>query len=328
MKKGEIDLGEPSLFYEEEKEPEEQVFKILFTGLDGAGKTSIILALQNEFSKISSVEPTRGAQRRVFKLMGREISEWDLGGQRSYLISYIKNPSKYFGDTEVAIYVIDILDGSRILESLSYLHDVVETFRKLDIHPPINIFFHKYDPKLIHNVKVQIDNEINKIKNEILETLNYDEVYFFETSIYNPGTLINAISKILLELFPKSQLIQRTVEEFAGKLKCESLLIINKNSILLGSYFKDQNSKQLLLNAIAYFLSLNDVFEGMQLEKKEDHIIVKKSEKYFLFKPIILKEEDIQHYILVLKKHESFDISMINQNFTVFVKIFNDILKN
>jgi len=321
-------LEESSLFYKEESEPKERLYKILFTGLDSAGKTSIILALQNEFSKISSVEPTRGAQRRVFKLMGREISEWDLGGQRNYLISYLKNPSKYFGDTEVAVYVIDILDGSRIFESLSYLYDVIEKFKELDINPPINIFFHKYDPKLIHNVKVQIDNEINKIKKEIIETVEYEEIYFFKTSIYSPGTIINAISKILLELFPRSQLIQKTVEEFARMLECESLLIINKNSILLGSFFNDENSKQLLLNAIAYFLSLNDVFEDMALEQKEDQIIVRKAEKYFLFKPIILERENISHYMLVLKEHTPFDLSIINNVFPTFVNIFNDIIRN
>ncbi|MFX1314094.1 MAG: ADP-ribosylation factor-like protein [Promethearchaeota archaeon] len=314
------------MFYKEKKKTKERLYKILFTGLDGAGKTSIILALKSEFSKISSVEPTRGAQRRVFKLMGREISEWDLGGQRSYLISYIKNPNKYFGDTEIAIYVIDILDASRIMESLSYLYDVVDKFKELDIDPPINILFHKYDPKLIHNVKVQIDNEINKIKKEIRQNLAYEELYFFETSIYNPSTIIKAMSKILLQLFPRSQLIQKTVEAFARKLECESLLIINKNSILLGSFFKDENSKQLLLNAIAYFLSLNDVFEGMELEHKEDHIIVRNSEKYFLFKPILL-EEYVQHYMLVLKKHHPFNLSAFDKDFATFVNIFNDMLR-
>ncbi|MGQ4874124.1 MAG: ADP-ribosylation factor-like protein [Promethearchaeota archaeon] len=55
--------------------------KILFTGLDNAGKTSIILALQREFSKIAILSPTRGAQRRIFQFLGRDIAEWDLGGQ-------------------------------------------------------------------------------------------------------------------------------------------------------------------------------------------------------------------------------------------------------
>ena len=69
---------------------------IVITALDGAGKTSIILALQREFSKIAKVEPTRGAKRTTFKLLGREVTEWDLGGQKNYLISYLKNPGKFF----------------------------------------------------------------------------------------------------------------------------------------------------------------------------------------------------------------------------------------
>jgi len=88
--------------------------KILFTGLDGAGKTSIILALQREFSKIALLSPTRGAQRRIFEYLGKDIAEWDLGGQDSYRIAYIKNPGKYFDGTEIAIYVIDIhVDSSQ-----------------------------------------------------------------------------------------------------------------------------------------------------------------------------------------------------------------------
>ena len=80
--------------YLHEERPDAQ--KILFTGLDDAGKTSIILALQREFSKIAVIKPSRGAQRRIFEFLGKEISEWDLGGQISYRISYLKNPSKFF----------------------------------------------------------------------------------------------------------------------------------------------------------------------------------------------------------------------------------------
>ncbi|MHA2324400.1 MAG: ADP-ribosylation factor-like protein, partial [Promethearchaeota archaeon] len=155
-------MDDSMLFLQKEEQPQEKTYKILFTGLDGAGKTSIILSLQREFSKIAIIEPTKGAQRSTFKLMGREISEWDLGGQKSYLISYLKNPSKYFDDTEVAIYVIDILDASRIIESLSYFYDVVEKFKELKISPVINIFFHKYDPKMLRGVEKQIDKEINE----------------------------------------------------------------------------------------------------------------------------------------------------------------------
>ena len=316
------------LFHDKKGKRKEKTYKILFTGLDGAGKTSIILALHREFSKISLIEPTRGALRSSFKLLGREITEWDLGGQKSYLIAYLKNPSKYFDETEIAIYVIDILDTSRIKESLSYFYDVVDKFKELKIEPHINIFFHKYDPKLIHSVEEQIQSEILALKKEITEAVNYKKIQFFTTSIYDPYTIMNAMSKMLLDLFPKSELLQKTIEEFARKLDCEGLIIIDKNSIILGSCFKDDESKKLLSSTIAYFLTLNDVFEDMGIEQQEDQIVVKKRGNNFLFKPFTLRETTLLYYMLVLKKHNPFGIYFINKDFDAFVNMFNDIVKS
>ncbi|MHA2391215.1 MAG: ADP-ribosylation factor-like protein [Promethearchaeota archaeon] len=315
------------LFFEKEEQSKEKTYKILFTGLDGAGKTSIILALQREFSKIASIEPTRGAQRTTFKLLGREISEWDLGGQKNYLISYLKNPSRYFDDTEIAIYVIDILDGSRILESLSYFYDVVNKFNELKIAPPINIFFHKCDPKLIHAIEHEIENQINDIEKEIRETVNYDNIHFFQTSIYDPYSIMSAMSNILLELYPKSELMQKTIEQYARKLNCEGLIIMDKNSIILGSSFQDDESKKILSSTIAYFLTLNDVFEEMGLDQQEDQIVVRKLGKYFLFKPIIIQESSVPYYLLVLKEHNPFDLYFINKEFSAFANILKDIMQ-
>jgi len=87
------------LFLEYLHEEKQDAQKILFTGLDDAGKTSIILALQREFEKIANIEPTKATQRRIFTLLGRAVSEWDLGGQKHYCISYLKNPGKYFDGT-------------------------------------------------------------------------------------------------------------------------------------------------------------------------------------------------------------------------------------
>ncbi|MFW9867777.1 MAG: ADP-ribosylation factor-like protein [Candidatus Thorarchaeota archaeon] len=321
-------MDDSLLFYEKEDEPKEKTHKILFTGLDGAGKTSIILALHREFSKIAVIEPTRGTQRTSFKLLGRDISEWDLGGQKSYLISYLKNPSKYFADTEIAIYVIDILDESRLLESLSYFYDVIDKFKELNIEPHINVFFHKCDPKIVQSVEMKIQNQINDLQKEILETVNYEKIQFYATSIYDPYTIISAMSQILLELFPKSDLIQKTIGEFAKKLDCDGMIIIDKNSIIMGSWFSDNESKKLLSSTIAYFLTLNDVFEEMALDKQDDQMIVRRSGRYFLFKPIILQNAEITHYMLVLKERNPFDIYFINKDFNAFVNIFRDIAKN
>jgi len=321
-------LEDSLIFHEEESEPKKKAYKILFTGLDGAGKTSIISALHREFSKIALIEPTRGAQRSSFKLLGRVISEWDLGGQKSYLISYLENPSKYFDDTEIAIYVIDILDGSRIKESLSYLYDVVDKFKELKIEHQIVIFFHKFDPKLIHRVEKQIKSEILALNKEIIKRVDYEKLQFFTTSIYNPYTIMHAMSKILLTLYPKSELIQKTIDDFARKLDCEGLLITDNNSIILGSWFKDDESKKLLSSSIAYFLTLNDVFEDMGIDQQEDQIVVRKMGKYFLFKPVTLKKTPLPYYMLVIKSHDPIGLYYLNKDFSAFVNLFSDLVKS
>ncbi|MFW9987262.1 MAG: ADP-ribosylation factor-like protein [Candidatus Odinarchaeota archaeon] len=317
-------MEESQIFYKKKKESKYGPYKILFTGLDGAGKTSIISTLGRQLSKISKIEPTKGAQRKSFNLLGREISEWDLGGQKSYLISYLKSPSKFFDKTEIAIYVIDILDDSRINESISYLYDVINKFKELKISPPLNIFFHKCDPQIINNLTLK--NQINELMKEIQETVEYKNIFFFLTSIYDPYTLMSILSKILLELYPKSELIQKTIEEFAKKLDCDGLIIIDKNSIILGSHFKDDASKELLSKTIAYFLTLNDVFVEINFEEQKDQIIVRKSQNNFLFKPIIFQENKVSYYMLILKKHNPFDLYFINKDFPAFVNIFKDII--
>ena len=175
--------------------------KILFTGLDTAGKTSIILALQREFSQIAHLKPTRAAQRRIFEFLGRTVSEWDLGGQMKYRISYIKSPGKYFDNTSLCLYIVDIQDYERISESLSYLGDVVKQFNKLEIDPPIYIFLHKFDPALKKNAPIESAKRVLDIKNKATDIIGDGHyVEFFKTSIYDLWTIMTAFSKVLLSL--------------------------------------------------------------------------------------------------------------------------------
>jgi len=251
----------------EEIELVEAQNKILFTGLDSAGKTSIILSLQREFSKIAILSPTRGAQRRMFDFLGKEISEWDLGGQVSYRISYLKNPDKYFDGTEIAIYVIDIQNKPRIPEAISYFKDVIEQFRKLEIEPPVYVFLHKYDPALKRGALNEMENLVIDLKEQVRRATDYKEVYFYETSIYNFSSIIGAMSEILLSLFPKSELIEKTITEFAKKVESSGVVVIDDNSLIIGSYYKDDETRHLLTASTPYFLTLNDSFQSSYLNR-------------------------------------------------------------
>jgi len=282
--------------------------KILFTGLDTAGKTSIILALQREFSKIAIISPTKGAQRRIFEFLGTEISEWDLGGQKSYRISYLKNPSTYFDNTEVAVFVIDIQNNLRIPEAMSYLSDVINRFYKLKIRPPMNILFHKYDPNLTIDNKEKYNTLINELKKKIRKELQYENLSFYETSIYDLSSIIIAISEILLEIYPKAQLIKKTMSEFCHKLNCLSMVILDHNSLIIGSNFKDNESKDLIKAVMPFFMKLDDEIQKDNNLRTDldDHIIYQRSSYYFLFKKVILKDNFSPYYLILLKKGQYF----------------------
>jgi len=298
-----------SILYLKKEEPEMVVSpnKVLFTGLDDAGKTSIILSLQREFSKIAILSPTRGAQRRIFNFLGKEISEWDLGGQLAYRIAYLKNPGKYFEGTEIAIYVIDIQNKSRIPEATSYFKDVIEQFKELEIEPPIYVFLHKFDPALRRSAQNEMELLIIDLKDKLRDT-KYKEIYYYETSIYDFGSIITAMSEILLSLYPKSELIEKTIHEFAKKVNSEGVVIIDDNSLIIGSYYKDEETKHLLTASTPYFLTLHDSFQftSPMEEKYENRMIVQRFGKNFIFKQITLKKESEPYYLILLKEDPVF----------------------
>ena len=70
-------------------------------------------------------------------------------------------------NTAVLIYIIDIQNTLRLKESISYLKDVVKTFKKMEISPPIYVFLHKFDPVLKKNAPVETAKRILDIKNKI-----------------------------------------------------------------------------------------------------------------------------------------------------------------
>ena len=315
-----------SILYLKKAEPERVVEqnKILFTGLDSAGKTSIILSLQREFSKIALLSPTRGAQRRVFEFLGKEISEWDLGGQLSYRISYLKKPGKFFDGTEVAIYVVDIQNKERFSETISYFKDVIEQFNTLTIEPPVYIFLHKYDPVLRRSAKNEMSNLTIDLKEKFKSVTDYKKIYFYETSVYNFSSIITAMSEILLNLYPKSELINKTIQEFAKKVDSEGVVVVDDNSLVIGSYYQDEEIKHLMNASLPYFLVLNDSFQTTDVmeEKYDDRMIVQRFGKNFLFKQINLKKGSNPYYLLLQKEDPVFQ----KEDFESFANLLKEIL--
>jgi len=258
--------------------------------------------------------------------MGKEIAEWDLGGQISYRISYLKNPGKYFDDTEIVVYVIDVQNRVRIPESISYLKDVVEQFRKLEIAPPMYIFLHKYDPALRRNALNEMKNLELEIKEKIKKSVEYKEIYYYNTSIYDLPSIIKAMSEILLNIYPKSELIEKTIIEFGKKTYSDGIVLLDDNSLIVGSFYKDDETKNLLAASTPYFLSLNDSFVFTEVqpsrEQEENHMVVQRYGRNFIFKQLSFKEGVSPYYILMLKQ----DTHLNKEDIDCFSNLLKEIL--
>lgn len=302
--------------------------KILFTGLDTAGKTSIILALQREFSQIAHLKPTRAAQRKIFEYLGHNVSNWDLGGQERYRIAYLKSPGRYFDNTAVLIYIIDIQNTKRLKETISYLKDVVRTFKKMEITPPIYVFLHKFDPVLKKNAPIETAKRILDIKNKVTEIIGENhQLTFMKTSIFDFWTVMTAFSRILLSLYPQSELVDQTIREFGEKNEADAILILDTNSLIIGQYFRIEEARPILEQTTPYFLTLNDSFQEAGGDKNSfssKKMVLERSGKAFFFDEIRYKSDLNPLYLLIMNDRE---IGFQEESISAFKKIFGDIIK-
>lgn len=220
----------------------------------------------------------------------------------------------------MCIYVIDVQDESRIEESLSYLKDVVDEFRKLEINPPIYIFLHKLDPTLKKKKPIETEKRNLDIRNKALEIIgDIHVVEFFKTSIYDLWTVMTAFSKILLAIYPQSELIDKTIKEFAEMNNAKAIIVLDSNSLIIGQHFDNDEAMTILEHATPYFLTLNDSFSGVDESKK---MIVERGGMVYFFDEIKLEKGIKPLFLLIMKEENNFD----DQKIRTFMNIFRDLI--
>ncbi|TYJ57318.1 hypothetical protein B9479_002051 [Cryptococcus floricola] len=97
--------------------------RVLFLGLDNAGKTTILKKLNNE--NISDISPTLGFNIKSLIRDGYTLNIWDVGGQRT-LRPYWRN---YFESTDAVVWVVDSSDRMRIKDCRDELKELLQEER-------------------------------------------------------------------------------------------------------------------------------------------------------------------------------------------------------
>ena len=95
------------------KNPKLDEIKIVFAGLDNAGKTSFLIALRQKYNfheRVKKLKPTIKIDYSSFNFLNRHtINFWDMGGQAKYRKIYVNNPI-YFTSTDYLYFLIDVQD--------------------------------------------------------------------------------------------------------------------------------------------------------------------------------------------------------------------------
>ena len=218
----------------------DNVIKVIIAGLDNAGKTSILTALDKKYDfrdEIMQLKPTIKVKYRRTRFLNMDAVFWDMGGQEKYREMYLKDPDVYFSETSLFIYVIDIRDKEKIEDSLSYFELVMQYFINNNIDVPIIITFHKYDPEV--RSFEEINEDIAIIRERIKDTYTSFNILFQQTSIYDVISIVQLVSYGLSvfdkKFFELSLLIEKSLNDF----NCTSLILFDQTGIIVSEFYNE-----------------------------------------------------------------------------------------
>ena len=218
----------------------ESFLKIVISGLDNAGKTSILTALDKKYDfqkDIVQLKPTIRVEYHKMNFLKNNSIFWDMGGQTTYREVYMQYQDVYFDATDLLIYVIDIQDPERFKDSLEYLDAILTFFTESKMDVPLIITFHKYDPDLRGDEKILED--IDDLRSKLLDKYSNFKILFQQTSIFDIISIVQLVSYGLSvfddKFFELSELLENYIEEFES----QALLVFDRNGIIISEYYSD-----------------------------------------------------------------------------------------
>ncbi|MFX1312129.1 MAG: ADP-ribosylation factor-like protein, partial [Promethearchaeota archaeon] len=218
----------------------ENFLKIIISGLDGAGKTSILTALDKkyDFAKdIVQLKPTIRVEYHKMNFLRNNCVFWDMGGQETYREIYLKYQDVYFDATDLLIYVIDIQDPERFDNSLEYLNAILTFFSDNNMVVPLIITFHKFDPDLKADEKILTN--IEKLREIILNAYPDFNILFQQSSIYDIISIIQLVSYGLSVFDKKFFELSELLEDYLEIFNSQALIIFDNNGIIISEYYND-----------------------------------------------------------------------------------------
>ncbi len=241
--------------------------KILMVGLDNGGKTSILAVIQEKFSIIKSLLPTRGVKRERLDFFGYPIISWDLGGQVQYREKlYFNRPELFFTEADVMLYVIDIQDPDRFPEAANYFREVLKSFTELEEKPELLIVLSKSDQDIRKTLQWQqnvttVKNKFNKIVDEFEQfTIDY-----CDTTVFQKETVMQMFSIALTKVSDTSEIIENILEDFTNQVDAKAASLVSMDGLIFGNYTRTDTDEMLVNNTALLLQTLSNFYNSIGL---------------------------------------------------------------
>lgn len=267
--------------------------------------------------------PTRRIARDTFRFLGLEFSRLDFGGQRIYREDYLKHPEKFLSGIDLIFYVIDAQDFDRYIESIDYLEEILLYFKERQEDVMVAVLFHKFDPQFVDDV--EINKRILTLKQALTRYSNHFDIFFFETTIFDIKSIMDAFSSGLSMLFEKIEMVSNLFAEISKNYNTILISLFDAKGITLGEYFRPhlQLLQKIKIYEIYLDLQKRIVSENRTLYEFSDKFengerfsgiveVLKFGNLEFFLLFIIEEDEDLQLTVTILDKIEAAKPQMEN----------------
>ncbi|HMF33863.1 MAG TPA: ADP-ribosylation factor-like protein [Candidatus Lokiarchaeia archaeon] len=237
-----------------------QKYKLLFSGLDNAGKTSFLLGIQQKYSELLGIAPTRGLTQSRIDIFGTQLFEWEVGGQKHYRDAILSSGVILY-DTDALFYLVDAQDPDRLPESVEFFQALLEFMGRNDIHGPIVVCFHKIDPDVRDDPAIRaIVQQGEEMFKSVAEPAGRS-IKFFETSVFDHWSLVLAFSYGVSRLSPNRDVFRLQLEWLGERIAADDIFLMNEGGLILSDYVRDEQTSEVLEAAAPYVFSLFKTFK-------------------------------------------------------------------
>lgn len=210
--------------------------KIILSGLQNAGKSSIMLALNKKYKFeeiIKELAPTIRIEYNRWKYLGLPLNVWDMGGQENYRSVYERRKEFYFSETDVFFFVIDVQDAYKIPEAIDYLSIIIKFWFEENMQIPTILCLHKTDPDVRESP--EIAENVAKIKKLVEKKLFFwrNNITYFNTSIYDVQSIVDAFSKGLRLVVHDYERLENLFREFGKRMHRVGMMLMDKAGVIL-----------------------------------------------------------------------------------------------